>query len=202
MGPLPVLSRASLPGPRYRVGASRNLCVPLSSPKPLVALSGSSLCITSCKFESLLTPCCSPIDTVGFPAGRTEHHDHTLRLQATQTVTDVALGTGQRGHQLRVTAREHATGPLLIGGSPPQHPRLESGEPHGSHYCSPDRRVRPCVAPGAATTGSAPAGVLAWPGHSDWHGRRPRWERPGRTPCPTAWTAGSAKSVRWMIHGA
>jgi hypothetical protein len=23
-----------------------------------------------------------------------------------------------------------------------------------------------------------------------------------RTPCTAAWTAGSAKSVRWMIHGA
>jgi hypothetical protein len=202
MGPLSVLSRAAWPGPRYRVGASRHLCVPLSSPAPLVALSGSSLCLTSCQFASLLTPCCSPRDTVGFPAGRAEHHEHPRRLQATQTGTDVALGTGQRGHQLRVTAREPATGPRLIGGSPPPQPRLEAGEPHGSHDGAPDRRVRPCGAPGAAPTGAAPASVPAWPGHSAWHGRRPRWERPGRPPCPPAWTAGSAQSGRGMLHGA
>jgi hypothetical protein len=51
----------------------------------------------------------------GFPTGRAEHHDQALRLQATQTVTHVALGTGQRCHQFWVTTRDHATGPLLIG---------------------------------------------------------------------------------------
>jgi hypothetical protein len=159
-------------------------------------------CLSYARCASVLysTAGCSIV--FGFPTGRAEHHAPTLRLQATPTVTDVARGTGQRGHQLRVTTRDQAPGPRLIGCAPPPHPRWESGEPHGRPSYAPDSRVRPGLSPGAATPCSAPAGRPAWPGHSGWYGRRPRWERPGRPPSTTAWTAGRAKAVRGRIHGA
>src|SRR4030095_13813760 len=162
----------------------------------------SSLFITSCKARGLLTTCGGQIDAFGFPTGRTDHQDQALRLQAPQTVTDIALGTGQRRHQLRVTTRDHPPGPLLIGCQPPQHLPLESGETHGRHYCSPARSVRLCVSPGTATIGSAPTCAPAWPGRAGWRRWQLCWWRPVHTPCTTTWTAGSAKSVRWMIHGA
>jgi hypothetical protein len=55
-------------------------------------------------------------------------------------MTDVALGTGEGRHQLRVTARDPPTRALLIGGQPLQNPRLESGKTHGRHGYAPDTR--------------------------------------------------------------
>src|SRR5262245_8952697 len=99
----------------YSVSASAQRCGHMYGASPVVLLYCSSLFITSCKFSGLLTTCGGQRDAFGFPTRRAEHHDQALRLQATQTVTDGTLGTGQRCHQRRVTTREHATSPLCIG---------------------------------------------------------------------------------------
>src|SRR5215813_7763711 len=149
----------------------------------------SSLFITSCTIRGLLTTCSGQIDAFGFPSGRTDHHNQALRLQTTETVTNIALGTGQRCHQLRVTTCDHPTGPLFISRQPSQNLPLEAGETHGRHHRFPDSSVALRVSAGATATCSAPACV-------------PAWRCRVRTPCTAAWTAGSAKSVRWMIQGA
>src|SRR4029453_15576188 len=93
----------------------------------------------------------------GCPTGCTDHDDQALRLQAPQTVPAIALGTGQRRHQLRGPPRAHPTGPRLIGCQPPPNLPLEAGETHGRHPRSPDSSVAWRVAAGATATCSAPS---------------------------------------------
>jgi hypothetical protein len=68
----------------------------------VVFLLRSSLFITSRKSEGLLTPCCGQIDAFGFSTVRAGPHNQTLRLQALETVANIALRIGQRRYQLQV----------------------------------------------------------------------------------------------------
>ena len=119
-----------------------------------------------------------------------------------ETVTDIALGTRQRCHQLRVTTRNHPPGPLLIGRQPPQYTLLESGETPRRHHCAPATSRARCVSAGAEKACVSPASRAAWPGASRRSERRLRGRWPVRTICTAAWTAIRSKSVRWMIQGA
>jgi hypothetical protein len=83
----------------------------------------SSFCITSRTFERLLTTCGWQLYAFGFPTWRAGPPDQTLGLQAAETVTDSACGTGQSRRQLWVTPGEHPTGPLRSG-RPPLHQTL------------------------------------------------------------------------------
>jgi hypothetical protein len=85
-----------------------------------------ALCITACEVAGLLPPCCCPRATGGFPTWRAGHHEHTRSRSATETVTPVALGTGQRRHQLRVTTRDQPPGPLCIGRQPSHQTLLKA----------------------------------------------------------------------------
>src|SRR4029453_12860038 len=106
--------------------ASPTLWAPWYCSEASVSLRYSSLFITSCKVRGLLTTGSGQRDAVGCPTGCTDHDDQALRLQAPQTVPAIALGTGQRRHQLRGPPRAHPTGPLLIGCKPPPHLPLEA----------------------------------------------------------------------------
>src|SRR4030095_15539911 len=111
-----------------------------------------------------------------------------------ETVTDVALGTGQRGHQLRVTTRNHPSGPLFIGRQPLQYTLLESGETHRRHHCAPATSGALYVFAGAEEACVSPASRAAWPGDSRRSERQLRGRWPMRTICTAAWTATRAQA--------
>jgi hypothetical protein len=72
------------------------------------------LITTSCKL-------CSPFLTLwgepqgfGFPTGRTTDDNQAPCLEGVQTMTDVALVNWQDTHQILMTARDHASGALVV----------------------------------------------------------------------------------------
>jgi len=172
------------------------------SPQRLVSLSHCSCCLTSCPVDGLLTPCGGQRDACRMPTGRPGRHAHALHLQATETVTEGALGTGQRRSQRRVTPRSPPPGPRRIGRPPPSPTLREWGETPRRPHGSPALRVARRVSAGAAAACVSPASRAAWPGASRWSARRPSGRRPVRTVCPSAWTATRSTAVRWLLHGA
>ena len=183
--------RTRAPCPGRRIPALRLVCT-----HPVVLLDCASFCLTACKFAGLLTTCCGQRDAFGCPTRRARHHEHARCRQATETVTEVALGTGQRRHQRRVTPRAHPAGPLCIGRHPRPHRLLEVGETHGSPHGSPPSRLGLHVSAGEHDAWSSPACGEAW------SRRRPAWRRPPCTARTAVGTARRGRALAWSIHGA
>jgi len=178
-------------------------CLSLDATHLIVFLEYGSFCITSGNVDGLLAPCNGPIDAGCVPTGRTEQHDQARLLSARETVTAVALGTGQRCHPLRGTTRPHPPGPLLIGRPPLQPTLREAGAPHRRQPSAPASSGALRGSAGAEEAGgSAAARGAAWPGAARRAEKRLRGRGPVRPLCTAAWTAPRSTSVRWMIPGA
>jgi hypothetical protein len=84
------------------------------------------LITTSCKLRGPFLTLRGEPYGFGFPAGRTPDDNQAPGLEGVQTMTDVALVPWQGPHQILMTAREHASGALVVRRQPLEGPLLPS----------------------------------------------------------------------------
>src|SRR5215510_4455556 len=91
------------------------------------------LITTSCKLYGPFLTLRGEPHGLGFPAGRTPDDNQAPSLEGSQTMTDIALVSGQSPHQVLMTARDHAAGALMVHRQPLKDMFLPSREALGCH---------------------------------------------------------------------
>ena len=76
------------------------------------------LITTSCKLRGPFLTLRGEPEGFGFPAGRTTDDNQASGLEGLQTMTDIALIPWQGPHEVLVTARDHASGALVVRRQP------------------------------------------------------------------------------------